>query len=479
MSLKKEFLSGVFYTAVAKYSGIVISLIVSSILARLLTPQEFGVVGVATVIIAFFNILGDIGIGPAVILHKELTDRDLSSIHTFTTYTGLVLGAFFFLSADIIADIYEDNKLVGICRLLSLSIVFTCWGIVPLNLSYKLKKFRKIAIVTLGVQLVSGFGACIYAFYGGGVYALVFQFVASSLLLSFVYNLSCGLKWSFKVTKESVNKIKSFSSYQFLFNILSYFSRNSDKLLIGRYIGLSQLGYYEKSYKLMMLPLQNITFVISPVLLPIFSTIKDDVALLGEKYIKLLIPLAYLAFPISVILYFCSPVLILIIFGSQWISSIAPLQILSFTVGFQILSSTTGGIFQALGETKRMFHSGCWGAFFIVGSFIVSILGWRTIVAVCVGYLIAQIANIIQCFYSLFKALDLSCLILFRSLLKPMGISCLIFVIMWAQNLFLPIAPIWLSLLVKVLLGIFSTIIIVQLTSPYNLYKIIKKGNIE
>lgn len=135
MSLKKEFLSGVFYTAVAKYSGIVISLIVSSILARLLTPQEFGVVGVATVIIAFFNILGDIGIGPAVIQHKELTDRDLSSIHTFTTYTGLVLGAFFFLSADIIADIYEDNKLVGICRLLSLSIVFTCWGIVPLNLS--------------------------------------------------------------------------------------------------------------------------------------------------------------------------------------------------------------------------------------------------------------------------------------------------------------------------------------------------------
>ena len=126
-----------------------------------------------------------------------------------------------------------------------------------------------------------------------------------------------------------------------------------------------------------------------------------------------------------------------------------------------------------------MFHSGCWGAFFIVGSFIVSILGWRTIVAVCVGYLIAQIANIIQCFYYLFKALDLSCLILFRSLLKPMGISCLIFVIMWAQNLFLPIAPIWLSLLVKVLLGIFSTIIIVQLTSPYNLYKIIKKGNIE
>lgn len=126
----------------------------------------------------------------------------------------------------------------------------------------------------MGVQILSGFGACIYAFYGGGVYSLVLQFIVSSLLLAVMYNCSSNLKWQFKVTKDSLSKIKAFSSYQFLFNLLSYFSRNSDKLLIGKYIGLSQLGYYEKSYRLMMLPLQNITFVISPVLLPIFQLFK-------------------------------------------------------------------------------------------------------------------------------------------------------------------------------------------------------------
>lgn len=475
MSLKKEFVSGILYTAIAKYSGIVISLLVSAILARLLSPKEFGIVGVATVIIAFFNILGDIGIGPAVIQNKKLTNDDLKSIHTFTTYIGILLGAIFFIGSDAIAYIYQDQNLVNICRWLSLSIIFTCWGIVPLNIHYKSKEFKKIALITLGVQIASGFLACLYAFYGGGVYALVLQFIVSSMLLAFVYNWSSHLKWQFKVTKDSLVKIKSFSLYQFLFNLINYFSRNSDKLLIGKYIGLSQLGYYEKSYRLMMLPLQNITFVISPVLLPIFSTIQDDIKQMGEKYLKLIIPLAYIAFPISVILYFCSPELILIIFGAQWIPSILPLQILSMTVGFQILISTTGGVFQALGETKRMFHSGCWGALFIVGSFIIAICGWKTIVSVCIGYLLAQIANVIQCFFSLFIALRLNPMIFFRSLIRPICISMLVFIIMWCQNYILPISSIWLSLLVKAILGILVTISMVNLLSPYNLYRIITK----
>lgn len=475
MSLKKEFLSGVFYTAAAKYSGILISLVVASILARLLTPEEFGIVGLATVIITFFNILGDIGIGPAVIQNKNLSADDLKGIHAFTTYFGASLATIFFLCSDLIADIYNDSNLAGVCKWLSLSIFFTCWGIVPLNLQYKLKKFKKIAVITLSVQLVSGSIACIFAIYGGGVYALVLQFVSSSILLSLLYNLCSELKWSFVIYKESLLKIKSFSSYQFLFNLLNYLSRNSDKLLIGKYIGLSQLGYYEKSYRLMMLPLQNITFVISPVLLPIFSTIQDDVSQVAQKYLKLIVPLEYLAFPLSVILYFCSPELILIIFGDQWKASILPLQVLSFTVAFQIIISTTGGIFQAIGETKRMFHSGCWGAFFIIGGFVIAIFFWKTVLAVCVGYLIAQIANVIQCFYSLFIALKSNPFSFFRTLIKPIVISILIFGIMSLQSCFLPFSSLWLSLIVKAILGIFVTSILVNIVSPYNPLKILVK----
>lgn len=479
MSLKKDFLSGVFYTALAKYSGIIISLVVASILARLLTPEEFGIVGVATVLIAFFNILGDIGIGPAVIQNSSLSKQDLSNIHTFTTYLGIGLGAIFFISAPWIASFYEDEALIGICRWLSLSIIFTCWGIVPLNLNYRAKQFRKIAFISLTIQFITGIFACLAAFVGWGVNSLVLQFVLSSALLSLSYNYRNELKWSYSISRESLNKITKFSSFQFMFNIVNYFSRNLDKLLIGRYIGLAQLGYYEKSYRLMMLPLQNITFVISPVLLPIFSTFQNDIKQLGEKYLKLLIPLSYLAFPLSVVLYFCSPELILIIFGNLWQPSILPLQILSFTVGFQIIISTTGGVFQAMGETKRMFYSGCWGAFFIISSFIIAIIGWKTILAVSIGYLIAQIANVIQCFYSLFIALQLKPIIFFKEVSKPIGVSCIIFGVMSLLNYYIPISSLWLSLLVKVSIGLITSFLIVDWLSPYNLYKIIVQRKLD
>ena len=96
MSFKKELISGVSYIAVAKYSGIFVQLVITSVLARLLTPEDFGIVAIATVIIAFFNILSDIGIGPAIIQNKELTISDLNSIYSFTVYLGGLMAIVFF-----------------------------------------------------------------------------------------------------------------------------------------------------------------------------------------------------------------------------------------------------------------------------------------------------------------------------------------------------------------------------------------------
>lgn len=472
MSLKKEFLSGVFFTAVAKYSGMLVALCVTAVLSRLLTPNDFGVVGVATVIIAFFNILGDIGIGPAIIQHDSLNKNDLREIHTFTTYIGIFLAIIFFSCSWLIANLYESQILVRVCQYLSLSIIFTCWGIVPTNLQYKLKRFRRIALITLSVQIIVGILSIAYAYFGGGVYALVFSSVASSFLLALIYNINANLKCKLKIGIGSLQKIMSFSTYQFLFNILVYFSRNIDKLLIGRYIGLTSLGYYEKSYRLMMLPLQNITFVINPVMLPIFSSLQYDLTELGRKYMRLLQALSYISFPISVILFFCSPELIIGIFGEQWAQSIIPLQILSFTVGLQILTSTTGSIYQAANATKQLLITGCWGAAFMITGFIFSIYYWGTLEAVCYAYLLAQLANTVQCFYLLFKTLGMKSYKPLMSFIKPLIISIFIFILMWYQQQFIPSIGCWLILLLKVILGVLLMLLGIQLFSPYNIMTI-------
>lgn len=474
MSIKKDLVNGVFFTAVAKYSGLVVSLVISAVLARLITPEDFGVVGIATVIIAFFNILGDIGIGPAIIQRKNLTKEDLNQIYSLTVYIGIGLCLLFILLAYPISKIYSDSTLVGVCQWLSLTILFTCINIVPINLRYKNKDFKKIAYVTLIVQVVAGAVSIFYAYCGGGVYALVLSSVVSSGLLAIIYNCIAKMHFSFKIRIDSLRKIMSFSVYQFFFNIIVYLSRNLDKLLIGKYISLTQLGYYEKSYRLMMLPLQNITFVINPVLLPIFSEYQTDKQFVGQKYLTLLKLLAYLSFPLSVILFACAPEIVLFVFGSQWGPSILPFKILSFTVALQILTSTTGSIYQAIDATKQLFISGCWGAFFMVVSFFVSIFCWHTLEAVCYGYLCAQLANTIQCFWIIFNLLRISKWTAVRMLIRPLIISIILFACYYAFSLFRISYPLFIQLVIKSLFGVIISVILIQFISPYDVIKLIK-----
>jgi O-antigen/teichoic acid export membrane protein len=155
-----------------------------------------------------------------------------------------------------------------------------------------------------------------------------------------------------------LRQIFSYSAYQFLFNIINYFSRNLDKLLIGKYMGMSPLGYYEKSYRLMMLPLQNITQVITPVMHPIFSDYQNDLERLASGYERIVRFLAFIGLPLSVLLYFTASEVTLIIFGDQWIPSIPIFQILTLSVGIQIILSSSGSIFQAAGDTKSLFVCG-------------------------------------------------------------------------------------------------------------------------
>ena len=129
-NIKHQLFSGVFYTALAKYSGIIISLVVAGILARLLSPDDFGVVAIATVIIAFFNLFTDMGISPAIVQHKSLTKEELSDIFSFTVWTGIGISILFFAASWLIADYYESGILRTLCQLLSVNLFFASANIV-------------------------------------------------------------------------------------------------------------------------------------------------------------------------------------------------------------------------------------------------------------------------------------------------------------------------------------------------------------
>lgn len=482
-SIKKDISNGIFYTAVAKYSGIIVQLLVTAILARLLSPADFGLVAIATVFIAFFNILTDIGIGPAIIQQKDLTENDLDHIYSLTVYMGLLGGSAFYFISWGIADYYHNAQLLYICQLLSIPILMYSANIVPNGLLLRDKKFRFIATRTLLAQTFSGICAVIAAIYGWGIYSLLVNPILSSIILYIMSYRCYPCRFHLIIQKQATMKIFSFSIYQFAFNFINYFSRNLDKLLIGKFLGMVPLGYYEKSYRLMMLPLQNITFVITPAFQPVFSEFQNDKTKIAYYYKKILYYLSWLAFPLTILLFSLSKEAVLLFFGNQWEAAVPVFRILSLSIFMQLLNSTAGAIYQSANATKQLFISGIWGAVFIVTGFTIPIFTTGTIEAVAYGYLIAQFANFIQTFYLLFKVLSSSYRQLLHMWILPCGFSLFLGFILYLLNMLILNWDLWISAIIKT--GVWGIIVlsylhckkiinVVQLMKSRNLKSLIK-----
>lgn len=472
MSLKKDFTLGIFYTSVAKYSGLIIQVVITAILARLLTPADFGVVAIATVLIQFFNTISEAGIGPAIIQKKELTSGEIDAIFTFTVLLGLLLSLIFYLCSGLIAQYYDNDALVMVCRLLSVLILFSSIDIVTNSLLLKQKKFKAIAIRTVAVQLVVGALSIYFAYEGWGMYALVFSAIASKVVIFIVNYCYNPLKINFQF--GCLAKIRSYSFYQFCFNIVNYFSRNADKLIVGKFIGMSQLGYYEKSYRLMMLPLSNITYVFTPVMHPIFSELQNERERMFANYLKLIKILGILSFPVTVFLFFNARELVLIFFGNQWEASVLPFKILSLTAALQIIHATSGGIFQAIDDTKGLFIVSFITACLMVGGFIISAACFHTIEAVAYSFLITCTLSSLILFQLLFHRFGYG-LVLFFSILKPSILLGLVeFAVLACMVFFLPSFGLIADFVIKTIAIGLMTMIYVATTKTINIKEFLK-----
>ena len=219
------------------------------------------------------------------------------------------------------------------------------------------KQFKKIGLRTIIVGITSYSIAIVCAYMGFKYYSLVILSILNSFLL-FCWNYyNSGLRFHFKFRFESVSKIRSYSSYDFGFNVVAYFARNADKLLTGKYLGSSALGYYNKAYTLMLYPISYLTDVITPVLHPILSEYQNDVDYIYEKYVKIFKVLSLLGLFISILCSYGAREIVLILYGNNWSEVIPCITFLGASIWFQMTSSSCGSIYKSLGVTNLMFGS--------------------------------------------------------------------------------------------------------------------------
>ena len=469
-NIKQQLFSGVFYTALAKYSGIIISLVVAGVLARLLSPDDFGIVAIATVIIAFFNLFTDMGISSAIVQHKTLTGEELSGIFSFTVWMGIGISILFFGASWLIADYYDSPILRTICQLLSVNLFFASANLVPGAMFYRNKEFKFIALRSFAVQVAGGVGAVVAAYCGAGLYALIIAPILSSVVIFGISYQRYPQRLRFTLGLDAIRKIFSYSAYQFLFNTINYFSRNLDKLLIGKYMGMSPLGYYEKSYRLMMLPLQNITAVITPVMHPIFSDFQNDKERLATSYERIVRFLAFIGLPLSVGLFFTAQEVTLIIFGDQWMPSVPVFRILTLSVGVQIILSSSGSIFQAAGDTRSLFFCGLFSSALNVAGMLLGVFYFGTLTAVATCIVVTFTVNFVQCYWMMYRVTFRRSILPFvRQLIPPICVSAIMAVCLVPLQPIMEGVNVILSLAVKGVVGCIVFAAYIQLTREYDL----------
>lgn len=474
--VKKQLFSGIAYTALEKYSNIVVQLAITAILARLLAPADFGVVAVATVIITFFALFTDMGISTAIVQNKTLTEKDLSNIFSFTLWSGIILAGLFFTSSWVIGNYYKSNTLIIICQLLSLNLFTSSITIVPNALFYKHKDFKYIALRGLTIQISCGILGIAAALLGARLYALVIPPILSGILMFAIsirrYPQRLQLTWGL----VSIRKIFSYSVYQFMFNIINYFSRNLDKLVIGKKLGMNQLGYYQKSYSLMMLPLQNITAVVTPVIHPIFSDFQDDLNKLASGYEKIIRLLAFIGLPLTVGLFFTAKELTLIFFGPQWMPSVPVFKILAVSAGIQVILSSSGSIFQASGDTKSLFICGLFSSILNVSGILFGVFYFKTVEGVAYCISTTFVINFLQCYWQMYHVtLKKRKLWMFaKQFISPLIITSLLILILLPINILTNNLNILLSIIIKGSVFLLIFIVYIQYTKEYDIVKRLK-----
>lgn len=422
------FLNGFLWSAIGQYGRIISVLIINMILSRILTPEEFGQVAMITVFITFFQLMTEAGFGPAIIQQKDFNKKDFSNLFNISVVFSIFFAVAFGIFGYAIAYFYSNDEYISFSWLLSLVILFSGMQIVPNAMLLKNKNFKTINIISLFVTIISGLAGVLFAKLGMGVYTLIYNSILSAFLTFILVTKISDIHLVKGFDTSSLRKIWFFSKNQFGFNFINYFSRNSDSLLIGKFMSAESLGNYNKSYQLLMYPVTIFGGVVTPILQPVLSDYQDNVVVVKNVYYKLVKVLAMITIPFSIFLVFSAKEIIFVMFGNQWEGAILPFSILASTVWIQVIGSTAGAIFQSRNKTKDLFITGVFSAIVIVTSIIVGVvLGSTEAVAICVS--LAFLCNFVQTYWFLTHRVLNSDLVQFGKIFtKPVCLGLIMFI---------------------------------------------------
>ncbi|MBU3091653.1 lipopolysaccharide biosynthesis protein [Clostridium sp. CF011] len=329
-TLKKKTISGLFWSFSDLIANQGIQFVILVILARLLVPEDFGIIGMITVFIAVSQSFIDSGFTNALIREKEPSQEDYSTVFYFNLAMAVVLYIVLFLSAGGISRFFKEPQLIAILRVLAIVLIINSFGLIQRTMLTKSINFKTQTKISLISSVLSGIIAIIFAYMGFGVWSLVIKTLSMQLIQSFLLCIYNSWIPSLVFSVESFKRLFGFGWKLLASGLIDTLYNNLYFLIIGKSFSAVELGYYTNAQKLRDTASQSITSSVQKVSYPVLSSIKENEDKLRDAYKKIIKTSVFITFPLMIGLAAVASPLIRLIFGQKWVNSIVYFQILCF-----------------------------------------------------------------------------------------------------------------------------------------------------
>ncbi len=391
-SLTQRTLSGLFWLFSGSSVHAVLRLLVLLVLARLLTPKDFGLVGAAMVVIGFSSLFSQLGMGPAIVQRPNLEDRHLRTAFVGSIILGILLGALIIIIAPLIASLFKIADLTPVLRVVAL--LFPIQGIIVVANALMMRELRfrllaTIEVVSYGV----GYGliGIILAALGFGVWALVGAHLAWAIISAAILLYIQPHPKRPQFEQLAFQELMYFGGGFTLARLLNYAALNGDNVVVGRWLGAEALGVYGRAYQLLVVPTNLIGLVLDRSLFPAMAKVQHDPQRLEVAYRRGISLISVIFAPVSMVALVLAPELISVLLGPEWIGVVAPFQILAVAMLFRASLKMDHSIARATGVVyNRAWRQGIYAAFVLGGTWIGQHWG---VSGVAMGALVAIVVN--------------------------------------------------------------------------------------
>ncbi len=348
--LSRRTAHGALWNYGAFASSKVLTLVATAILARLLTPAEFGVVGFATVAITYLSIAQDLGLAGALIYRREKEDRAAHVVFSLNLVLGLVLFLIGLLTAPLAASFFDEPEVASLMRVLSVTFLIAPLGSVHLILLQKELDFRRKMLPDVGGALVKGAASVVLAISGLGVWALVLGHVAGVVVTAALAWVAIRWRPRLAFDRDLTRSLLAYGLPLFVVDLIYVVTGNIDYLIVGRVLGATALGIYTLAYRIPELLVLGVVSVLSRTMFPAFTKARDSMDSLRRGFAASIRYVVIFTTPICVGLFVVAEPLVLVMLGEDWLEVVPVLRVLAAFAWVRSLMSNDGDVYKAMGR---------------------------------------------------------------------------------------------------------------------------------